>query len=414
VPDSVTSAIGAAAECSTWYLANFVPTAGQQGSTERRTSRWGLRGLNRQDGVSALRRPAQCGLPIGNNPVKVKQRADDGGSHFSGVETCASVWACPVCAASIRNHRAEEITRGLGRHIGTGGGALLVTLTLPHQAGDALAATVALVSDGFRALQRGRAYAAERNRYGILGHIRAFEVTHSPANGWHPHLHVVVVTAGRLKKGAAEEIEQAWQTRWNRWLVRCGWPESAAGIGVRVDRIRRGADAVAVYVAKLQEGKEPRKSNVANEMTRADLKRARQGSRVPFEILADFGNDGSADDLDLWHEYQRATKGRSAIRWSRGLRALLLPDEDELTDEEITEEEVGGDVVAVIAPALYRAIARRPYGEAYLTVAAERGGLDGIRRYVRALGMNAGGVHPPEALTNWAELQQLAAERDEA
>ena len=368
-----------------------------------------------------IRRVGRCGLPIGNNPVQLKRR-DDGGVHASGIQTCASIWACPVCAATIRNYRAQEISTGLGRHCDNGGGALLVTLTIRHRAGHRLARTVELVSEGYRALLSGRAFGRERERYGILGGIRAFEVTHG-GNGWHPHLHVVLVTAGRLTERAAAEIERAWQTRWDRWLSRQGWATTEEGVGVRVDLVRRNAAAVGVYVSKVQEGKAPVKVGVASELARGDMKQARGEGRIkrgagsvaahrtPFQILADFGTDGAAEDLDLWHEFQEATKGRSAIRWSRGLRALLLPDVEEMTDDEITEETKGGESLGVLTSALYRAVARQPYGEAYLIAAAEAGGLDGIRRYVRSLGLSDAGVHPPEAFVNWQEIEEIRAER---
>lgn len=396
-PTSVTGAIGAAAEGSSWYLANFSSTAGQAASRERRTARWSLRGLNRQDGVSALPRPAKCGLPIGGSSVAVK-RGSDGTAHLSGIETCGSIWSCPVCAAKIRFTRAEEIARGLATHIERGGGALLVTLTLPHDADDKLARTVQLVSDGFANVNAGRGYADDRAAFGILGHIRAFEVTHG-ANGWHPHLHVVVALERRATADGAAALEARWQARWDRWLVRMGWRPSKDGIGVRVDQIRRDEAAIGAYMAKLQEGEKLDRS-VGNEMARADLKSARGGSRVPFEILADFGSDALADDLDLWQEYQLATKGRSAIRWSKGLRLLLLGTEDEETDEEIAAAEVAGVEIARLTPGLFRQIAARPYGEAYLHVAAEQGGIGGIARYVKALGLDVRGVLQPDPSTN--------------
>jgi hypothetical protein len=392
-PTSVSDAIRAAADSSSWYFANFVSTAGQRGSRERRTVRQALRGLLRQTGVSALPRVAKCGLPIGASAVAVS-RVPDGTVHLSGLETCASIWSCPSCAAKIRNHRSSEVSGGLAAHIARGGGALLVTLTLPHELADKLAKTMALVSDGFRAVNAGRGYADDRAAFGILGHIRAFEVTHG-VNGWHPHLHVIVCLERPASADVAMSLQARWQAKWDRWLRRRGWRASVAGIGVRVDRVRRDAAAVGAYVAKLQEGEKLDRS-VGNEVARADLKSGRQGSRVPFEILADFGSDGQVADLDLWHEYQLATKGRSAIRWSKGLRALLLVVDPELTDEEIAAAEVGGTIIATLNPTLFRQIAGRPYGESCLYVAAEQGGIAGIVRFVRAMGLDPAGVMHPE------------------
>lgn len=336
-------------------------------------------------------------MPLGNSGVAIK-RGPDGTSHTAGTESCSSIWACPVCAAKIRNTRATEISTGLANHIAAGGGALLVTMTLPHQAADRLKKTVGLVSEGFRAINSGRAYKIDHDDFGILGHIRAFEVTHGD-NGWHPHLHVIVALKSPTTRDAAAALEARWQARWDRWLVGNGWSASVVGIGVRVDRVRRDAEAAGAYLAKLQEGEKLDRS-VGNEVARADLKGGRRGSRVPFEILADFGSDGLVDDLELWQEFQLATKGRSAIRWSKGLRALLLPDDDDLTDEEIAAAEVGGETIALLSPWLYRKIAGRPYGEAMLHVAAEQGGIVGIVRYVRAMGLDVSGVMEPETSTD--------------
>lgn len=393
---SVTSAIGAATAAPSWYVANFASTAGQPAGTKRRTVRFSLRGLQRQPGVSALPRVARCGMPIGGSDVAIS-RGPDGTAHASGIETCASIWSCPVCAAKIRNHRSDEIGTGLGGHIEKGGGALFVTLTLPHEAGDKLARTMQLVSDGFREVNSGRGYAEDRAAFGILGHIRAFEVTHG-GNGWHPHLHVIVAVDRPASVDVAKALQARWQARWDRWLVRSGWRPSVDGIGVKVDRVRRDGAAIGAYMAKLQEGERLDRS-VANEVTRADLKSGKNGSRVPFEILADFGSDGTVDDLDLWQEFQLATKGRSAIRWSKGLRALLLED-PELTDDEIAAAEVGGDEIARLTSWLYRQVAGRPYGEAHLMIAAERGGVRGIVRFVKALGLSVAGVLCPQISTD--------------
>lgn len=394
---SVAGAIGAAAAAPSWYLANFASTAGQSGSDDRRTARYALRSLNRQPGVSALPRPAACGTPIGASHVAI-HRSESGVSHMSGLETCGSVWACPVCSAKIRNYRADEISRAFSRHIDKGGGAALVTLTLPHGRTDPLRRLAELVSAGFRAVVSGRQWVEDRDACGILGQIRAFEITHGE-NGWHPHLHVLMCTEAPLTAAAADALQARLQARWNRWLHRQGWRLSADGIGVRVDRVRRNAAAVGVYIAKLQEGSmRTTRVNVASEIARSDLKQARGGGRVPFEILADFGSDGVASDLDLWHEYQLATKGRSAVRWSRGLRALLLPDEPELTDQEVVDEDQAAPIIAYLTAPAYRQLLARPYGEAYLLRAAELGGLPGIRRFTRSVGIDPRGVLSPDSL----------------
>src|SRR5262252_3284611 len=128
-PTSTFGAIRAARAACSWYLARFASAQAKDTSDQRRYNRWGLRGLLRQEAVSALPRVARCGLPIGNSHVAI-HRGDSDVTHTSGVETCGSIWSCPVCAAKIRNERAEEIKRGLMHHIslrGGRGGVLLAT-----------------------------------------------------------------------------------------------------------------------------------------------------------------------------------------------------------------------------------------------------------------------------------------------
>ncbi|MEV8169585.1 hypothetical protein AB0O70_16805 [Microbacterium paraoxydans] len=62
-----------------------------------------------------------------------------GASVVLGLMRCARIWFCPVCSATIRHKRAEEITRAVVEWIGQGGTAYLVTLTARHDYRDELA-----------------------------------------------------------------------------------------------------------------------------------------------------------------------------------------------------------------------------------------------------------------------------------
>ena len=85
---------------------------------------------------------------------------------------------------------------------------------------------------------------------------------------------------------------------------------------------------------------------------------------------------GDSDDLIVWREYERATKGRQAITWSKGLRQLLAVTER--TDEEIAAEEIGGDDLAVIRSDDWRRIVRIPGLPSLILDRAERGGLAAV------------------------------------
>jgi hypothetical protein len=90
-------------------------------------------------------------------------------------------------------------------------------------------------------------------------------------------------------------------------------------------------------------------------------------------------------NLVLWREYERATKGRQAITWSKGLRQLLAVTER--TDEEIAAEEIGGEDLAVIHGDDWRHIVRIPGLPSLILDHVERGGLAAVNELLARYGV---------------------------
>lgn len=84
-----------------------------------------------------------------------------------------------------------------------------------------------------------------------------------------------------------------------------------------MERCESAAEAGA-YIAKTSAGR-----SVGNEITRGDLKTGRAGHRTPWQVLEDFRQAGDLADLQLWREYERATKGHQCVTWSKGLKRGL-------------------------------------------------------------------------------------------
>ena len=55
-----------------------------------------------------------------------------------GLQTCGSVWVCPVCGAKVVERRRGEIQQAMAMHRACGGEVHLLTLTVPHTRFDAL------------------------------------------------------------------------------------------------------------------------------------------------------------------------------------------------------------------------------------------------------------------------------------
>ena len=111
----------------------------------------------------------------------------EGRVGYGGFCRCHSVWACPLCAPTIRRARAVELSGGFVHHLANGGGCVFTTWTIPHDQGDGL---VPLFNGVTKAWADVRADLSVRQWFGDhrVEWVRATEVTHG-VNGWHPHLH---------------------------------------------------------------------------------------------------------------------------------------------------------------------------------------------------------------------------------
>jgi hypothetical protein len=216
---------------------------------------------------------------------------------------CGSIWSCPSCSAKIRQTRARDISRAVSRHVEAGGSAYMVTLTARHRRYHDLAPLFDAVANGFTRLIAGRAWLAERKALGVVGTIRSIEVTWSSAKGWHPHLHVLVLTDGTPDPATLARAIDRWQRVWTGWTARHGY-EASMQYGVTWTPVTSAAEA-AEYVVKLQDGRDP-----GLEVARGDLKAGRLGSVTPFEILDYFARTGDADALELWNRYEVVSKHR--------------------------------------------------------------------------------------------------------
>lgn len=347
-----------------WYIANNVAPPSDKHfdkhwrlvrfERRQRSSGWLIgaareeAGLPRDsvDGSDWVRppRPARCRWRVAA-AVGVHAPAGEHGAHFSGLERCGSIWACPVCSAVIRAERAREIAAALEAAHQRGHGIAFVTLTLRHAAGDPLATNLDALLEAWRCVQRWASWKRLRRRLGHRGHIRSVEVTYG-ANGWHPHAHLAMIFARPLSEAARLRLESELAALWVRAVEKVGARLPSAEHGVNVRLADGDGVQIASYLAKVQETVGQQRLGIAKELARGDLKRGKAGSATPFELLDD--DTGSPRTRTLWAEYVAATKGRRAFGWSRGLRAYLLPDDDELTDEEVLDNAESGDLVGLI------------------------------------------------------------------
>lgn len=259
-------------------------------------------------------------------------------AHFRGLVTCGAVWCCPVCSARITEARRRELTEAVNN---SGLYAVMVTATIKHDRFMRLDDSMRGLLDAWRRVQNGAPYQRQAERYGIRHTVKALENTTSRENGWHPHIHVLMLMDAPLGSDDLGLMQDWFKKRWLAMLAKQGHKASYEhGLNVVA-----GNDALALYVAKFgHEPAEPERYaaiegqwTVAHELTKANLKAGRVDAKgivhyTPFELL-DLSSTGDDWARARWCEYVDATHGVQYLRWSRGAKAAL--GVDELTDEQL-------------------------------------------------------------------------------
>lgn len=362
--------------------------------------------------LSSLRRVKACGRSVTSVDtgvaVYVSGATADGtrSAGLGGVQSCGSVWSCPVCSAKIQAKRQTEVAAALAVARARGWEVAFLTLTMRHSEGHSLGKLWDHLTTAWGAVTTGsgqRRFKQEKELYGVAGYLRLVEVTHG-SNGWHVHAHVLLFldparsallaarqlgmlddpdcadlwTGSGKAHGAGftdDDIQRLGLSMFLRWRkalnVRGIQPSVRRGVDIR--RVRAD-DKIADYFAK-QLYHLKGEGSTAHDVTGSHGKEAKNGNRTPFGVLAsllelartgvlDDSSDASADssvsrDLELWHTFERASRGRRQLLWSRGLRADLLPDAEDQDDQEVVDEAPGGDMFVVVDVDSWRQITRR-------------------------------------------------------
>jgi hypothetical protein len=298
-----------------------------------RSHRWEARGVLWD--LSTINRLRKCGrIPV-TPDGRVGVRADGNSVGFAGLATCGSVWACPVCNSKIQNVRRLEIGVALANLHANGGGAAFGAVTVRHHRGQKLPQLLDGLTYGIARIAQDKAVKGLRASLGYLGRIQALEVTVGDS-GWHPHRHPLLCFSRPVSDAEVAQLHAAEFRAYRAGVISRGLDAPMIeGQELHPVTFEGAAVAFAEYFTK--SGWSP--EGAGFEMTAAQHKRARFGSRSVWQLLNGIMT-GDADDLELWHEYEDATRGKRALTYTRGLRQLL-GIAAELDDETIAEAEVG-------------------------------------------------------------------------
>ena len=226
-------------------------------------------------------------------------------AHYKGLQTCASVWACPVCAAKISERRRSELEALIAAHVAAGGYVLLVTRTFPHQRSDVLSDVLDQLAKAEASYKSHRDYKAFAKAFGLVGTARAVETTYG-GNGWHPHVHELLFLSVPV---ALDDLEEDLFRIWQGAAVRAGFPSPCRAHGLQ---LQDGTKA-AKYASKW---------GLESELTQWHRKRGKIDSQTPFDLLRQVFDTQDKHAAALFREYAEAFHGRHQLQFSRGLKKL--------------------------------------------------------------------------------------------
>lgn len=285
--------------------------------------------------VAPFKRIKSCGYAL--VPVGVRLSPATGHLSVSGVVTCGSVWQCPSCAYNILARRRGDLITLFDAHEDAGGSIGMLTLTMRHARDNAtglfepLTSLLSRLNDQWRYIQ-GLSSMRALNKM-LSGKVSTIEITYSEEGGWHPHLHIILLSRPGVSRSDISRASDALRVVWSK-LVNEKTDRYSILHGLDFRWFNNAAKA-ATYVSKTL--------SAALEITSPSTKE----NTSPFRLLQ---NDDPLS-VALWLEYVRATHKRQLQRWSKGLRALYaLPDDvsdDLLADDDIADDSV---LVAMVAP----------------------------------------------------------------
>jgi hypothetical protein len=370
--------------------------------------------------LSTLPRLKKCGCCRTGATVALRLVGDVAG--FAGLQSCGSVWVCPVCSAKIAARRRLEIQAAIAAWLAVGGRVAFSTFTMRHHAGHGLVRLWDALSGSWGSVTSGRSWQLTCARFELLGWLRLTEVTHG-RNGWHVHIHALLFLPARTTSLDVVKLHSWMFGRWDRALRRRGFDAVAAAQDSHLIDAQ-ALEAVADYFAKNTDtggpvpGGDGRPAGggsgaaaggpavagtaadaVALEFTRSHTKGVRSSlsTAPPFTLLDRIFGEGDADALDLWHEWEKGSKGRRQLGWSALLRERLGLLEEK-SDEDIAGEELGSsdDTLVLITGEGWARMIREPVLIPALLTVTDAGGLvaalDFLQRHRIAYEMPGEGV----------------------
>jgi hypothetical protein len=315
--------------------------------------------------------------------VRIPVDARKNRASLAGVQTCGSIWACPVCAKRIATQRGKEISRAIDFMSEAGEVAIMISNTARHNASDALKPFKTKFKAAHRRFVQSRRWRALKAEFGIQHSIKAVEGTWGIENGWHYHQHAILFLKADALAAAGDDAFQAWvesaRALWLKCLSACGLD----GIGDIAFDVQADHDVKKTYLAKL--GLEDETSSLNHELS-AGHNKTSGGAKIWQLLERSWQGDSQASAL--YQEWVEAMSGDQWICFSAGLKELC--GIDEMSDEDASlfdgiEEEAANETLCEISDEDFAPVRKLQKLADLLEFAATTRNAEAVKEWLRKL-----------------------------
>lgn len=270
----------------------------------------------------------------GNTPIgTISMGLNDSKANYRGLLTCGWVWGCSCCNSKILFKRHLEVLEAVKANVSRGGAHYAETFTIPHSTDDSLEDLMAIQQIAFGNFNKSNKVRSARKAVGYLGYNKTLEIVHNPATGWHPH----IVLMHFAEKKLSDSQMQLWKA-----VMLAEWQRAVESAGGRTPSeygydFREIHDPItyAGYLTKQTDKGITLPPEGPTEEPETPAK-----TQTPWGVLNSYIAYKKPEDLELWTEYVKATKGRRFMTWSKELRSILNVSVS-LEDKDIAAEEEG-------------------------------------------------------------------------
>lgn len=293
-------------------------------------------------------------------------------ASYGGLQTCGSIWACPVCAGRIAVEKAESVMKALLWAKQENKAPVMIALTARHHAGMDLAYFMTRFKRAWERFNSGRIWKRFKKKYKIAHHIANREVTYGDC-GWHYHMHLLLfLDFCALKESEETSIQSEMEAHW----LRCLEKEGLEGLPEIALHVSSHGNVGETYLTKIGIVINQKDGKLEYEMTSSDTKKGRS----IWDILrhAYYGDEKSSR---LYIEFVQAMSDTNFLTFSHGFGDIL--EKIELPAPDV--ESVAAKPWAEISPYWWSIIRRAGAMGKFLEHAAKTWNIAALREYLYLL-----------------------------